>query len=64
MVGLSEKKYTTAKISPNRRMGRIQMEEEQKSQIMAHMLRFVTPPGRNAPGRKRKSWSANKLGMF
>lgn len=40
------------------------MEEEQKSQIMACMLGFVTSADRNAPGRKRKSQSANRLAIF
>lgn len=40
------------------------MEEEEKSQIMACMLRFVTPADGNPSVRKRKSRSANKLVIF
>lgn len=40
------------------------MEEEQKSQIMVCMLRFVPPADKNASVKKRKSQSANKLMIF
>lgn len=40
------------------------MEEEQKSHIMACMLRCVAPANRNASVKKGKSWSANKLAIF
>lgn len=48
----------------NRRMGRLQMEEELKTQIVACMLRFVIPADRNTSVRKRKSQSANKPEIF
>lgn len=40
------------------------MEEEQKSQIMVCMLRFVLPADKNASVKKRKSQSANKLDIL